>query len=1070
MRQKAVQQLEELRQQEEEDFQKALEASQKLSNGKDAEIEDLRADVIQLKTSLDEHESKNFELMKSVNSLESNEKTSKAKLLDDLRQQEESFAFLQERSNVEGELKSTLKTELEKLNIEIENLRERNHEMAKEHQTERQQTQGRIEELLKNEYQVEFLSRENENLKADIEYFLTDRKDQQGRYEEMSKLRSEIANLRYRQRKLEEERDSLQRDLGVAKQQNSLNIEDEADLKQEADKFQVVAENRKLRLEIENLELKMKQNNTGELENENLRLKLELNSSRTISADNDSSYLLMANNENQRLKEQIEMLESKLGQQPSLDELIDENRSLKEQLNSSEESSLRMINRDLLDENHRLKEQLQRESPRKNEDVINENRRLVDELEEAKRKINVTPSSSSTSYDSQILNALTRENNILKQDVKALEMMRAENMRLKTDLDKQQQQQQNMSKSNNSSENVLNNQRQLQQQQQQQLENLRKQNIELHSKAGHVNEITNENRMLKQELREIENKHIASNERLFAENKTLKKQVDELFKKNQDLELSNISPVPTNSSMKREESHSLRQKAASFDNLSQASWNLSSSLNKSASIENLAPSPINNKQKRQNTDVTPSASFELKQKPLNQSASFERNPLSQSSSFERQHKPTSRSGSFERFSQPNQQREHSFNESNSFDQLAQRKRQSPLNQSDSFKKQRQSSLNQSNSFERLQENTPSQSGLFERLVPANQHAAAESSQQKSPRQFGGNLLERTPSFMTDSSKQHQQQPRYNFPPDTPYVKQIRVRFAGDENNQQQQDQIKTSPQIKTIINHSATHQQEQQQQQQQQQHQQSREKEDDYSTYTPTPRPETKTTSSLNRDWRNQLSEAAEPLQQKREANPWTRDDHQTRQPTKEQKSRNIAHQNKPNENQPRQTSSSAKSLLTERPDVSQLFSLISFDESPAGNKRESTNQKSSLLELPTIATIKNNDGGESSGGLKRTPSIKDNPFFERDRSKRQSKSENSSPVKPPFQQHNQQQPQLQTGLPKEILKFDMRPKSTPPSASSAQRVQDVENEGSSSGAEIGNNFVKRLKGVFENNKDVKGR
>ena len=161
------------------------------------------------------------------------------------------------------------------------------------------------------------------------------------------------------------------------------------------------------------------------------------------------------------------------------------------------------------------------------------------------------------------------------------------------------------------------------------------------------------------------------------------------------------------------------------------------------------------------------------------------------------------------------------------------------------------------------------------------------------------------------------------------------------------------------------------------------------------------------------------------------------------------------------------------------MFSLISFDESPAGIPGNKSTNQNNLLDVPmtTTTTTIGEDGSESSGGgLKRTPSIKDNPFFEMDRTRKQSKSVNNLPT----MQSSQDQPTL----PKEILKFDMRPKSTPPSRQEQTRLDSRQQQqqgrlddrrvaslvsfNDESGSEIGNDFVKRLKGVFE--KGPKGK
>ena len=995
-----VQQLEELRQQEEQDFQKTLEASQKLIQNKDdeiaeliqtkdAEIADLREDVIQLKTSLDEHESKNMELTESMTSLQNNEKLSKARLLDNLRHREESLAMLQERSSVEDEHNQSLRMEVEKLNKAIEKLRDQNENNMKTHHHEKEQMQGRIEELLKSEYRAEFLQSENENLKADIEYFLNDRQDQQDRYQEMTRLRSEITNLRYRLRKLEEENAALKKELMEAKKQQQQSSNTPRELPPSEN--QLFAENRKLKLEIEKLELKTKENTK-----ENHQLKLQLNSRGSANLEKHDSF--QSNDENRALKEDIDMLESQLAHQTTtLEELLKENGSLKEQLEQSKGAGTRR------------------------EDVLlNENQRLFNELEEAKKK---TSSNNTTGYDTQILNSLTRENNILKQDVKALEMLRAENQRLKTDLGKQQA----LGESNSG-------------EQDQQLDNLRKENKDLQVRIERVKDLTNENRMLKQELRDIENKHIATNERIQTENKSLKKQVDDLFKKNQDLELSNISPVPTNN-INRSDSLSFKQKAASFDNLAQASWK-SSPLSKSSSIERL---PQTNRIQQQNRQTT-----------------------------------LSHSDSLERFSSVNKQ--HSFTESASFDQ--QSKREHPLNQSNSFERFAQRPLSQSGSFERLppanqySQRPISQSGSLEQLIPTNQQRPSD-------------ILRRSPRpFITNDDDEQQNQPQYNFPPDAPYVKQIRVRFSGghdDLANQQQKDsnplkqrthdEIRTSPQIKTILNPIQPSQQKQQLQQQQRYNNFDNEVHDQ-TTYTPTPRPGFATSSITDfppTTTNHQRHQPQPPPQSARQAN-WGANQQQTKFEGRqnEPQSQGLIQPSKPTA-----SSSAAKGLLKERPDVSQMFSLISFDESPAGIPGNKSTNQNNLLDVPmtTTTTTIGEDGSESSGGgLKRTPSIKDNPFFEMDRTRKQSKSVNNLPT----MQSSQDQPTL----PKEILKFDMRPKSTPPSRQEQTRLDSRQQQqqgrlddrrvaslvsfNDESGSEIGNDFVKRLKGVFE--KGPKGK
>ena len=933
---------------------------------KDGEIADLRADVIQLKTSLDEHESKNIELTQSMTSLQNNEKLSKAKLLDNLRHREESLAMLQERTNVEDEHKNSLKMDVEKLNKDIERLRDQNEENMKSYHREKEQMQGRIEELLKSEYRAEFLQSENENLKADIEYFLNDRQDQQDRYQEMTGLRSEITNLKYRIRKLEEERDALKKELMGLKKQQQQGSNMPRELPPSGD--QLFAENRKLKLEIEKLELKAKDNTK-----ENHQLKLQLNSRGSTHLEKHDSF--QSNDENRALKEDIDMLESQLAHQSTtLEELLKENESLKEQL-----------------------DQVKGAGSRREDVLLNENQRLFNELEEAKKKT----SNNATGYDKQILNSLTRENNILKQDVKALEMLRAENQRLKTDLGKQQQQQQQQQQQALGQSNSI--------EQNQQLDNLRKENKELQTRNERMKDLTNENRMLKQELRDIESKHIATNERFQTENKSLKKQVDDLFKKNQDLELSNISPVPTNT-INRNDSLSFKQKASSFDNLAQASWNTNqpfktSPLSKSSSIERLQQTNKGQLQTLRHSDPLERFSSVSKQHSFNESASFEQQP-------KREH-PLSQSASFERLPSTNQQT------------------QRPL----------------------------SQSGSFEQLLPTNRQRPLDYLRQISPRPF---------TTATDDDEQ-QNQSQYNFPPDAPYVKQMRVRFAGghDDNTstkqqqqdsvrQQPRDEIRTSPQIKNILNPMVP-------QQQQQQHRFNNfDDQRDNTTYTPTPRPGFPTTTTTNR-LQQPPPPPPPPPQNNRHTN-WGVNEQASKLP-----SQGLIQPSKPTTSK-----STAKDLLKDRPDVSQLFSLISFDESPANIPDSKSTNQNNLLDVPmTTTSTMGEDGSESSGGagLKRTPSIKDNPFFEMDRSRKQSQSVDSSPKKSAYQQQ-------QTSLPKDILKFDMRPKSTPPPSRQQQarldprqqqarlddrRTASLVSFNDESGSEIGNDFVKRLKGVFEN-------
>ena len=74
---------------------------------------------------------------------------------------------------------------------------------------------------------------------------------------------------------------------------------------------------------------------------------------------------------------------------------------------------------------------------------------------------------------------------------------------------------------------------------------LRTEMNDLRARAERNQEILNENRMIKQELRDVENKHIDTLDKINRENAALRRNVDDLFKKNQDLELSNVTYVKT---------------------------------------------------------------------------------------------------------------------------------------------------------------------------------------------------------------------------------------------------------------------------------------------------------------------------------------------------------------------------------------------------------------------------------------------------------------------------------------------------------------------------------------------
>ena len=74
---------------------------------------------------------------------------------------------------------------------------------------------------------------------------------------------------------------------------------------------------------------------------------------------------------------------------------------------------------------------------------------------------------------------------------------------------------------------------------------IRAENYDLKAKADRVQEFANENRMLKQELRDIESRHLEVADRINRENITLRRNVDDLFKKNQDLELRHVSYIRT---------------------------------------------------------------------------------------------------------------------------------------------------------------------------------------------------------------------------------------------------------------------------------------------------------------------------------------------------------------------------------------------------------------------------------------------------------------------------------------------------------------------------------------------
>jgi len=923
-----VQQLEELRQQDET----ALKSSRRVLSNKDKEMQALREDVFQLKISLDKYESENTELTKSMSTLESSGQQYKAKMLQDLREQEQSLQMLQERSNAEGQHKDMLRHEVERLSKEIERTREESKENQKEYSQQKQQMQARIEDLLKSQYQLENMNIENENLKSDIEYFLSDRKDHGTMYKEISQLRAETANLRFKLRRLEDAEKKNQR--LEEEVMNSLSVNNE-----ELDNYQLLNENRKLKLDIEKLQVRMKQQpSLDELQGENNKLKEELRRKINSIMETDHEHIyrdLQSENEQLRmeLEEALAMVNDQESQQ-MIDSLKSENQHLKN--DGRELDKLRAENQKLKIEAMALNHK-QSSNAGQNLEMINaltkDNQRLKIEVQQLKdHKILEREQHYATSNSGA---DLTRENMLLKDEIREL------NKKIITTEDQQQQH------SNNHGSLERENQQ------------LKTENRTLQAKSERVGELTQENRILKHELREIENKHIAANERLKSENVSLKKQVDTLFKKNQDLELSNTSRVSTKTTNTPQQL-SFKQKAASYDNLAQASWNTGADNTLFTSEQSISMERLHRVEK------TPTKVRSLEQLPLNSSRNQQTLELPHPRHLQR---------------------------------------------------------------------TPS--------------------------------VERVPSFSSQTGRSG-----------GPYIKPLKVKFAnsnppdGNSNND-----IKTSPQVKSILNPFQGHQH---------QHQHdivekpreslfnARTKSPNMQLPPPPPAAAAKQTSNALKDRPDvsQFSLISFDDDAVSKSSPTATTTHQIRR-----EPRIDSHWfDKDSATRRASSNSLLDAPFTEggsrRATPSPRIDASLFDPAP----RESDSKRTSKVSASWFDSLSLKENG-----LERTPSIKDNPFFELDRSVNisQSKSANSSPSKSYQQQQQQQQQPATTNLPKDIIKFDMRPQSTEPAVKRRQKYKTREPEflntsqddddDNGFGSNVGNEFVKRLKGMFESS-TLKGR
>lgn len=442
-----LQTYEQMKEEEMKELQANNEALLREDVIKTREINKLRENLRKTESALESSKSTNTKLTRSLSDVEQEKTTSYTKLRDDLASKESSLRILEERTNAENEQRSSLLKEVEKL-------QEANRNLFQEKLEERQRLENQIDELKSKMVSYDFLERENENMKIDIENLLSESQSNPSTFIELSQLRSQVTALRVKAERVDE----LLMENRMLKQSLRENDAQKADI----------------------VNLRANANRMNALVKENNNLKLELD----------------------ELQKQQQHLQE---QKPTEYNSIENNQSI---------NDLASENRALINENDQLKQQI---------------RALENKIRSLESQQN--NGSLSARMNAERVNQLTNENRALRQQLESRFETKSPSNPFTADTQKRN------------------------------------------------NELTNENRVLKQELREIENKHIQSLESIKQDNSKLQRSVDDLLKKNQELELRNVNVAKASKpknvvffDQAAKQESLLRQKASSFDNLQQASW------------------------------------------------------------------------------------------------------------------------------------------------------------------------------------------------------------------------------------------------------------------------------------------------------------------------------------------------------------------------------------------------------------------------------------------------------------------------------------------------------------------
>jgi len=500
----------------------------------------LQAELIEVKTTneklMNDKEGKMNDIIIKRNEIEYLEKSSlnlsieKEDLSTQLNDTSTKLKNIQETlSNVQLE-RDEFETELQKTNeqlITVEN--ELENEKLKYHQDK--------EEFL---IEISSLKRKMTECSVDVEKHEYKHQNLENEVKQVTELKDRLADeIQIKNEEYQKEKKNIIEGMNKLRMQFQLiDQEKQQEINQLKATMEAIDESRGQDVSLLNVKLK---------ESEDLRKLLNKEQNLTNRKDNEI----------ESLKEDIVQL------QTDIDSIVEENEELK---NNIKHRSSRNLS--LEKENHTF----QLEISKLLVDIENKDER-ISMFEEQKRnekleKMNIKTEKEKLEKSFDIMveekdlstHKLETEIRSLRQQVKTLDIVREENDKLKSELD------------------VYVNERRGYQGKTVEITQLRSENFELRNKAERSQEHLNENRLLRQELRDKESRHLEITEKLNREITTLKRQNDDIFKQNQDLELRNANIVRTrprnahffDSSQRMDAvTSALRQKSHSQENMTE---------------------------------------------------------------------------------------------------------------------------------------------------------------------------------------------------------------------------------------------------------------------------------------------------------------------------------------------------------------------------------------------------------------------------------------------------------------------------------------------------------------------